>query len=152
MTENQTELLDETLDDLADAPRQAPYPAGAYLVSLRVNRNENKAGCYIINMTCKEVIELANPNTDEADIPVQGDQSAVFIYTRKKDGTANEIGQGQLKLILQPIAAMLGTNSISEILKGTHNGVDCIVVVKVKEDKTGQYQDSQIISKLDLPA
>ena len=144
-------LLDETLDDLADLPKQTPYPAGAYLVSMRITRAEKKPSTYIINMTHKETIELANPNTVEEEIPSEGDQSVVFIHTRKKDGTANEIGQGQLKTVLRPIAEAMETNSIGEVLEATKKGLDVIVVVKVRKDKTGQYEDSQDIVKVELP-
>ena len=92
-----------------------------------------------------------NPNTVEDEIPAEGDQSVVFIHTRKKDGTANEIGQGQLKTVLRPIAEALETNSIGEVLEATKKGLDVIVVVKVRKDKTGQYEDSQDIVKVELP-
>ena len=131
-------LLDETLDDLADLPKQTPYPAGAYLVSMRITRAEKKPSTYIINMTHKDTIELANPNTPEDEIP-------------SEDGTANEIGQGQLKTVLRPIAEALETNSIGEVLEATKKGLDVIVVVKVRKDKTGQYDDSQDIVKVELP-
>lgn len=142
-------LLDETLDDLADLPKQSPFPAGAHLVSVRVSRNEKKAGSYVVNMTYKEPIELSNPS---AEVPAEGDKSSVFIHTKKKDGSKNELGQGQLKVVLQPIGAVLGTNSISEILEATKNGVDAIVVVKVRKSKDENYDDAQDIVKLELPA
>lgn len=151
MTQDQDlNLLDDTLDDLADLPKQSPYPAGAYLTSVKVSRMENKPTVYVINMTLKEVIELANPNTPESEIPSTGDQSTVFIHTRKKDGTANTIGQGQLKVVLAPLASAMETNNISEILEATKNGVDMITVVKIRKDKTGQYDDAQEIVKVEL--
>ena len=118
---------------------------------MRITRAEKKPSTYIINMTHKDTIELANPNTPEDEIPSEGDQSVVFIHTRKKDGTANEIGQGQLKTVLRPIAEALETNSIGEVLEATKKGLDVIVVVKVRKDKTGQYDDSQDIVKVELP-
>lgn len=151
MTQDQDlNLLDDTLDDLADLPKQSPYPAGAYLTSVKVSRMENKPTVYVINMTLKEVIELANPSTPESEIPSTGDQSTVFIHTRKKDGTANTIGQGQLKVVLAPLASAMETNNISEILEATKNGVDMITVVKIRKDKTGQYDDAQEIVKVEL--
>lgn len=156
MTQNQDQdqdlnLLDETLDDLADLPKQTPYPAGAYLVSMKINRADKKPGTYIINMTHKQTIELSNPNTPDDEIPVEGDQSAVFIHTRKKDGSANEFGQGQIKEVLRPIAKALETSVISEVLEATKDGLDVIVVVNIRKDKTGQYDDSQNIVKVELP-
>lgn len=141
-------LLDETLDDLADAPSQALWPAGAYAASIRITRSEKKVGSYVVGLECQQPIELSNPNDTE---PAPGDRTVAFIHTRKKDGSANEIGQGQLKNVLKPIAAAMETNSISEVLEATKDGLDVIVVVKVRKSKDPAYDDSQEIVKLEMP-
>jgi hypothetical protein len=146
MNEN-TELLDETLDDLADLPEQALWPAGAYAATFRFSALKDKVGAYVINLDMQQVIELSNPTSEE---PAEGDQTAQFIYTRKKDGTANPFGQGQLKKILSPIASAMGTNKIADIIEETKNGVDVIVVVKVQKSKNPDYEDSQEIVKLEM--
>jgi hypothetical protein len=133
------DMLDETLDDLADMPSTSPFPAGAHLVSLKAKRNSKKPGSYIAEMTFKAVVELGDPSAAE---PVVGDKSTMFISTKKKDGTANDFGQGQLKLFLKPIGAMLGTSSVTECLEATYDGIDMIVVVGVKKG-TDQYPDDQ---------
>lgn len=148
--DNQTlDDLDETLDDLADLPETKPFPAGAHIVALKIRRNPKKAGQYVVEMLHEEVVELANP-TDEESTPKPGDKSTVFIATKKKDGTANEIGQGQLKIVMKPIGAMLGTNSIGEILEGAKAGVRCAVVLSIKSDKTGQYDDANNITSVEV--
>lgn len=152
MTEmnNQDEmLLDETLDDLADLPSSQPFPAGAHLCSMKVKRNTKKAGAYVVELTHKATIELSNPSAEE---PKEGDKSTVFISTKKKDGTVNEFGQGQLKTILKPVGAMLGTASISEILAATDKGIDVIAVVGIRKSKDEQYDDQQDIKKIELAA
>lgn len=146
---NQEELLlDETIDDLADLPEQKPFPNGAHLVSIKISRIDKKPGAYSVNMTYKQPIELANPAQDP---PAEGDKSAVFIHTKKKDGTKNELGQGQLKIILAPIGAMLGSNVIQEIIDATKHGLDVMVVTKIRKGND-QYDDSQEIKNLELPA
>lgn len=142
--------LDETLDDLADLPEVKPWAAGAHLAKVSVRRNPKKPGAYVVEMIHAEVIELSNPNTDPEHLPKAGDKSTIFISTKKKDGTVNEFGQGQLKLVLKPFAQMLETNSISEILEGTKAGVDCIVVVGIRKSKDEQYDDQQDIKKLEI--
>lgn len=144
------DLLDETLDDLADLPQNKPFPAGGHLVSLKIRRNEKKAGQYIVEMTHHEVMELANPNIAEEDLPKPGDKSTVFISTKKKDGSKNEIGQGQLKIVMAPIGKMLETNIIGEIIEGSKDGVLAAVVVKIRADKTGDYDDQQQIVSVQL--
>ena len=140
--------LDETLDDLADAPSTALWPNGAHQATLKINRGK-KAGSYMVNMTYIGAVELSNPSDQE---PAEGDQSTVFIHTKKKDGTANDYGQGQLKKILQPIGAALQTNSISEILEATKSGLEVIVVTKVKASRDEKYDDSQEILSLEMPS
>jgi hypothetical protein len=133
------DMLDETLDDLADMPSTKPFPAGAHLVSLKMKRIPKKVGGYVVEMTFKNVVELSNPSSEE---PAVGDKSTMFIHTKKKDQTPNEFGQGQLKLFLKPIGAMLGTNSIQECLDATNAGLDIIAVVSVRKG-TEQYPDDQ---------
>lgn len=145
--QNDDLLLDETLDDLADLPATQPFPAGAHAVKLTVKRNTKKAGSYIVEMVHQETVELANPNDTE---PKEGDKSTIFISTKKKDGTVNEFGQGQLKVVLKPLGELMQTNSISEILEGTKEGVDAVVVVGIRKSKDEQYDDQQNIKKVEL--
>ena len=140
--------LDETLDDLADLPSSKPWPAGAYEATVKISRMPKKAGSYAINLVCVQPIELADPATEP---PAEGDQSAVFIHTMKKDGTKNEFGQGQLKKILSPIADALNTRSVGEILEAAKDGIAAIVVVKIRKSKDENYDDSQEIVSLELP-
>ena len=140
--------LDETLDDLADLPQQAPWPAGAYEATVQITRMPKKQGSFVINLTCVQPIELSDP---AAEPPAEGDKSVVFIHTMKKDGTKNEFGQGQLKNILTPIANALNTRSVSEVLEATKDGIPAIVVVKIRKSKDEQYDDAQEIVKLELP-
>lgn len=141
--------LDETLDDLADLPEVKPWAPGAHLAKVTVRRNPKKPGTYIVEMIHIETIELSNPNSAE-HLPKQGDKSTIFISTKKKDGTVNEFGQGQLKMVLKPFAQLLETNSIGEILEETKAGVDCIVVVGIRKSKDEQYDDQQDIKKLEV--
>lgn len=145
--DNMDNMLDETLDDLADLPATQPFAPGAHLVSAKIKRNAKKPGAYIVEMTHKAVIELGNPNDTE---PKEGDKSTLFITTKKKDGTVNEIGQGQIKLFLKPVGAMLGTSSINECLEATKDGIDMIVVVGIRKGNDQYPDDQQSVSKVEL--
>lgn len=144
------DLLDETLDDLADLPETKPFPGGAHRAKVTVRKNSKKVGSYVVEMVHEEILELANPNTPEEDLPKQGDKSTVFISTVKKDGTKNEYGQGQLKLVLKPFAALANSNNIAEILETVKDGVDCAVIVSVRKSKDEQYDDQQDIKKIEV--
>lgn len=142
------DMLDETLDDLADLPETKPFPAGAHLASVKIKRNTKKAGSYVVEMTHKMVVEMSNPADTE---PAEGDQSTIFISTKKKDGTANEIGQGQLKMFFKPIAAMLNTNSINECIAATKDGLDMVVVCGIRKGNEQYPNDQQTVAKVELP-
>lgn len=144
------DLLDETLDDLADLPETKPFPAGAHNVKVTVRRNTKKAGAYIVEMVHNEVVELSNPNLPEEEHPKPGDKSTVFISTITKDGKKNEFGQGQLKLVLKPLAALVGSNNIAAILEGTKDGVECVVVVGIRKSKDENYDDQQDIKGIEV--
>lgn len=143
--------LDETLDDLADLPQNKPFPAGTHLALLKIRKNPKKAGQYVVEMTHQETVELANPNTPEEEQPKMGDKSTVFISTKKKNGEPNDIGQGQLKIVLSPIGRMLETNSIGAILENTKEGILAAVTLKIKADTSGNYDDQNQIVSVQLP-
>lgn len=146
--ENETiDGLDETLDDLADLPANCLFPAGAYVAKVTVKRNMKKPGSYIVDIVHKETIELTNP---EAAEPNPMDKTTIFVHTKKKDGTANVIGQGQLKTILKPFSVLAETNAIGEILEATKEGVDCAVVLGIRKSKDENYEDSQTLLKLEV--
>lgn len=146
-TEDDAMLLDETLDDLADLPQTKPFPAGAHAVDLSVKRNANKPNSYIVEMVYVEPIEVSSA---DAEIPAPGDKSAIFIATKKKEGTPNEFGQGQLKLVMTPLAALYDTKSIAQIIEQSKTPVRCAVVVGVRKDKSGEYDDQQNIKAVQV--
>ena len=144
------DLLDETLDDLADLPETKPWAAGVHKAKVIVRRNTKKAGSYIVEMIHQESLEFTNPNLAEEEQPKEGDKSTLFISTKKKDGTPNEFGQGQLKLVLKPMAALANTNNIAEILDTIKDGVECIVIVGIRKSRDEQYDDQQEIKKIEV--
>lgn len=156
MSETLNELLDETIDDLADLPETKPFPNGAHNINVKVKRavddkKQPKPGVYIIECTYNELAELSDPDTPEEQLAKPGDQCAVWIYTRKKDGTPNEFGQGQLKVILKPIATALQVSTVGQVIEATEkNGIECIAVTKIRKSKDAQYSDSMQIDKLEV--
>lgn len=140
-------LDDDLLDDLADLPQIAPFPSGAHLCTLILKRNPDtsKKKSYIAEFTYKSVMELVNPDSTP---PKAGDKCAIFLHTLKKDGTKNEFGEGQLKMILTPLAERLEEKSISKLIDATVSGVEVAIVSGVKKQK--DYPDQMTLSKLML--
>lgn len=148
-----SELLDETLDDLADLPSVAPFTAGAHKVQVNVYRKKAKEGkgfrpgAYMVKFTHKETLELTDAT---ATPPKEGDQALLNIFTKKKDGTPNEFGQGQLKMILGPIGERLGLNSVNQILEALgEQGVEAAIVSGTKKQEGG-YPDQMVLNKFML--
>lgn len=153
MSDQMNDLLDETLDDLADLPSVAPFTAGAHKVQVNVFRKKAKEGngfrpgAYMVRFTHKEVLELSDPN---ATPPNAGDQALLNIFTKKKDGSANEFGQGQLKMILSPIGERLGMNSVNAIIEALgEEGVEAAILSGTKKQEGG-YPDQMVLNKFML--
>lgn len=146
--ENDDLLDDDLLDDLADLPTIAPFPSGAHLCTLVLKRNpdKDKKKSYVAEFTYKSVMELVSA---DATPPKEGDKCAVFLHTLKKDGTKNEFGEGQLKMILTPLAERLQEKSISKLIDATASGIEVAIVSGVKKQK--DYPDQMTLSKIMLP-
>jgi hypothetical protein len=143
-------LLDETLDDLADLPQVAPYPAGAHLAKMFISVKEGKENngvkappSYLATFEYVNVLELTDPSKTP---PAAGDKAFVNIYTKKKDGTPNEFGQGQLKLLLKPLQERLGTSNVRELIEATKVGVEVGITTGIKKGQEG-YSDQMTVVK-----
>ena len=138
-------ILDETLDDLADLPEFKPYPNGAHVATLTLEiipAKDKKPQYYKASFKYVQAAELENP-TDVSPNP--GDQFSIFLHTKKKDGTPNEIGQGQLKVLAGPIGEKLGLRSVREICEATKSGIQVMIVTKTR--KQDGYPDTMNINK-----
>lgn len=129
---NIDDLLDGTLDDLADAPSFKPFPAGAHIC--KINWEVKKIGespAVELKLTHVSTAELAN----EADVmPAAGDTTSVAFILKKKDGTKNELGEGQWKEILASLkeGGLQGSNR--EVMAASE-GMEVLVVTIVRTDK-----------------
>lgn len=121
------DLLDETLDDLADLPEFKPFPPGAHhCKSYWSLKTINDKSNFELKLVLVETKELANPNEDTAPNP---GSECTALFSRE-----NEIGQGKFKKLIAPTAERLNTASIKETLKAME-GADVLVVSKVRANK-----------------
>lgn len=141
MTDNTANILDMTLDDLADMPSIKLFPNGAHKgkfeFKLDLTKQSVQAG-----ITYVEPVELADPTVTP---PEAGDKNTVFLHLKKKDGTANEMGQGLLKEILKVLVegGFKGTSIKETLEKG--NGVEMVFVSKTRKGNEG-YNDQLDVS------
>lgn len=126
------ELLDGSIDDLADIPAFAVYPSGVHTVRILsferkeiTNAKKEKHDAVEMKMKHLAVVELANA-TDVP--PAEGTETNVLFMLD------NEFGQGNLKNVLTALAGMLGTSKLGETMEAA-KGAEVNVLVQIKPDK-----------------
>jgi hypothetical protein len=126
-------ILDSTLDDLADMPSIVPFPNGVHKVKLTFKIDDKKVAVQM-GLEYIEVLELADPTSTA---PAPGDKNSIYFGLKKKDGTSNDYAQGALKEIVKVLsAAFPGTTR--ETLTAAE-GVEVIASTKVRLGK-GEYE------------
>lgn len=130
-------LLDGTLDDIADLPSFAAWPAGAYRALLPEGFKQkliNEKPVFELKLVNKEVLEISNAaETDEA--PKVDDECSVAF------GIDTDIGKGFFKEALTPFINALGltADQAGAVRAGVESskGMEVIAVMKrrvVKKD------------------
>lgn len=127
-------LLDATLDDLADIPSIQIYPAGAHKATITFKIDDKKAAVQV-GFTYVEPLELSDPTSVA---PEAGTKNGLYIGLKKKDGTANEYGQGTLKMIATAMSQRFPGSSTREILEAAE-GAEVAIVTKIRYGK-GEYE------------
>lgn len=127
-------LLDSTLDDLADTPSIQIFPAGAHKATVAFKVDDKKSAVQV-SFTYIEPLELSDPT---ATAPAAGDKNGLYLGLKKKDGTANEFSQGTLKMIAQALASSFPGSSTREILEKAE-GAEVAIVTKIRYGK-GEYE------------
>lgn len=130
---NIDDLLDGTLDDLADAPSFQPFPAGAHVV--KINWEVKQIGnspAVELKLTYVSVAELTNPEDKE---PAQGDTTSVAFILKKQDGSKNELAEGQMKEILQSLKdGGVAGDKPRELMEASQN-MEVMAVTTIRKDK-----------------
>ena len=146
MSESNTDfsdLMDKTLDDLADLPSFKPFPAGAHVAILTWERKEiNSKPSIIANFKYVENVELTDPT---AKVPAEGDTAQVAFILKNNDGQRNEISEGQWKKMCTELQPDFGGDSIGEIMQNSQNG-KVLIVTKVKENKQNGTENMVIVT------
>lgn len=131
------DLLDESLDNLADLEKFEPLPAGSHSVNLEFSEeNINELPVVKMAMTLVETLELAN-STDV--MPEPGKKVSMSYFLKYKDKqtqevVANKVGQGQLKEVLNVLKEQFGGSSPREIMAAS-SGANVAVTLKVRASK-----------------
>lgn len=142
---NIDDLLDSTLDDLADLPSFKPFAAGAHQCKLTLDKKEI-AGHPAVEATLVmvETAEYADPQDAETDPTKAGDSCNAAYFLD------NEIGAGKFKALGAILGAALDTNHLGTIVEQTTD-MDVMVVTGVrvdKNDKDKKYLDIKEVQVL----
>lgn len=134
---NVDDILDGTLDDLADMPEFRPFPVGTHRAVMSWEDKTKKADwinghpAYILNLKAINTEELANTE----DTPLKaGDETGVMYMLD------NELGQGSWKKILSSLSEHFGAMTNRELIAAS-NGAEVLIVTdqRSNKDKTKKY-------------
>jgi hypothetical protein len=143
------DILDRSIDDLADLPEFKIPPTGMYKFEVSAaGKMINDKPAIEINVTIKETIELADAETPASELAKEGDKFSIAFFMRNKDGTTNEFAEGRLKAFAAPFQQHFGESNIKTLLKA-HLKSSVLVTGKItkkarKDDKEkfdGQISD-----------
>jgi len=139
-------LLDATLDDLADMPSIQMFPNGAHKVKLE-SKIDTKKQSVQLTLHYIEPVEFADPTSVA---PAAGDKNTIFYNLKKKDGTANEYAQGALKEVVKVLQETFGGSTTTEVLANSKDA-EVVVLTKIRVGK-GEYEgrDSIDIVKVQI--
>lgn len=133
-TTNLDNLLDVSLDDIADLPEFKVFPAGAHRCTISFEKKEiNKHPSVELKLKLVETVEL----TDPAEVaPEAGTESSVAYMLD------NEFGQGNMKKVMIPLAQHYGISNVGALMEAC-KGAECLVVTKQRQnkEKTQTYLD-----------
>lgn len=132
------DLLDGTLDDLADVPEFKPFAAGAHKVKINFDATKkiNDMPAIEVKLTHIETVELTNP---EDTPPNAGDSTNVIYILKKKDDKGNivrnELAEGQFKQLLASLAPAFPEATTNRAIMEAAQGYEVLAVTSIRESK-----------------
>ena len=149
MSDVNFDLLDISVDELADLEAFSPIPAGTYRLAISWEKKAiNDKPAVTLKLKVLEVFELASHSETPPDA---GKTSDVAFILSKDDGTPNTIGQGQLKEVIKVLQETFGGSTASEIMEATE-GAEVIGTLKVRASKADKDQKYNSIAKISVPS
>lgn len=140
------QLLDGTLDDLADVPEFAPFPAGIHLVTIAWNQKtvaDGKAG-YELKFSAIETREAADPD----QVVSKGQVDSVFFFLVHPNEKFRDSQQGAFKGIIKALAETFPASSTKGVIEAS-NGAECLIVTSLKAEKKEGVLTGRKFLKLD---
>lgn len=143
------DLLDGTLDDLADVPEFKPFAAGAHRVTINFDATKkiNDMPAIEVKLTHLETVELTNP---EDTPPKAGDTTNVIYILKKKDDKGqvvrNELAEGQFKNLLASLAPSFPEATTNRAIMEAAQGYEVLAATSIRENKKDRNNIKQYTS------
>lgn len=131
------DLLDSSVEELADLEKFTPVPAGTHVMDLSWERKDiNGHATVVAKFAVVETLEMANANEEVPEPGKKCDIAFMLTKTDKetKETVPNTIGQGQLKEIIRELQATFGGESIAAVMENSE-GSRVAVTLKVRKSK-----------------
>jgi hypothetical protein len=132
------DLLDGTLDDLADVPEFKPFAAGAHRVTISFDATKkiNDMPAVEVKLVHVETVELADP---EGTPPNPGDSTNVIYILKKKNEQGqvvrNELAEGQFKQLLASLAPAFPEATTNRAIMEAAQGYEVLAATSIRENK-----------------
>lgn len=153
MSEVDFSLLDGSVDDLADLKGFEPLPAGSYKLGIEWSEKAiNDMPAVILKLRNEELLELSDKSKEPPEVGKSTD--IAFILGRKdKDSgkmVKNEIGEGQLKMVISVLKDVFTGANIREIMAASQ-GASIVATLTVRKDKNDPDKQYNGIKECMLP-
>lgn len=146
-------LLDSTIDDLADLEKFTPVPEGTHKFQIEFKETDNEEFLEIrMGMKVMETIEMKDKSQEH---PEPGKETSQLFRLARKDGSpivmdsgkVMTFGQGQLKEILLQLQPHFGGNTLNEVMTNSNGGV-VIATVGIRANKNDPDQKFNTIKAI----
>ena len=129
---NFDDILDQSIDDLADLPEfKIPF-TGMYRLTVTAETKEiNKKPAVATHFVVVDLIELADSSIPEEERSKPGDKFDIAYILKDDEGNKNEIGEGSMKKFLLPFHEHFGDKSIRNVIM-THLATPVSITAKVE--------------------
>ena len=137
MSDVNFDLLDSSVEDLAELEGFAPIPAGTHRLAIGWETKDiNGKPSVILKLEVLETLEMANTNEEP---PAAGKKSDVAFMLLKDDGEANTMGQGQLRAVIESLVESFGGDTTRETMEASE-GAEVIATLKIRANKNDPDQ------------
>jgi hypothetical protein len=142
------ELLNGSVDNLADKPEFKPYPPGVHGVAVFFKEKKEKDFQGVeIRFSYAEAVELKNP---EDQAPEAKAEQVLQLNLLAENETQREFAQGTYKDIVQALIARFGVGSPRDLMNNNQGAGAIITTGLRKAGKKASNPDAQYLELLKI--